>query len=74
MIHGLLLFFAPGHPTAQATQLSPPAVAAPASRPRKCRGNSLRFMARVAGNTIGFGALLAGCWFSHQLMQSFLAF
>jgi hypothetical protein len=26
-------------------------------------------MAGVAGNAIGFGALLAGCWFSLQLMQ-----
>jgi hypothetical protein len=27
------------------------------------------FMAGVAGNAAGFGLLLAGCWFSLQLMQ-----
>ena len=72
MIQGLLMFLAPGHTTAQATHNSPPAVETPARRLRKIKGNSLRFMASVAGNTIGFGALLAGCWFSLQLMQSFL--
>ena len=32
----------------------------------------LNFGAAVLGNTIGFGALLAGCWFSLQVMQEFI--
>jgi hypothetical protein len=29
-------------------------------------------MAGVVGNAAGFGMLLAGCWFSLQLMQGLL--
>ena len=69
-VHSML--FAPGSAAAQATLTSPPAVEIPA-RQRPGRGrHSLKFMASVAGNTIGFGALLAGCWFSLQLMQVLL--
>ena len=70
MLQTLLLFLAPeNHP--QATQISPPAAARPA-KPLSGRRNTLRFGASVLGNTIGFGAILAGCWFSIQLMQAFI--
>jgi hypothetical protein len=36
------------------------------------RKSSIRFMARVAADAIGFGALLAGCWLFLQLMQVLL--
>ncbi len=69
MIHSLSLFLAPESAAAQATLTTPPAIERPAGRQRGTIGNRARFMAAIAGNAIGFGALLAGCWFSLQLMQ-----
>ncbi len=73
MIHLLTMFTAPEGLSAQATLTSPPADVR--SAPRKSpscghnHGASLRFMASVAASAAGFGLLLAGCWFSLQLMQ-----
>ena len=72
MFHSLSLFLAPENAAAQATLNSPPAIERPAGRSRGESGSRARFMAAIAGNAIGFGALLAGCWFSLQLMQLFL--
>jgi hypothetical protein len=63
MIQSLLLLHAPDT-TAQATHHSPPAVARPVQ--------PLKFSLSVLGNTIGFGAILATCWFSLQVMQAFI--
>jgi len=56
-------------PLEQATENPPPAPQEPASRGRADALASLRFMAGVVANAAGFGMLLAGCWFSLQLMQ-----
>jgi hypothetical protein len=69
MIHSLTMFLAPQACQQQATTVSPPAPEPPADASRLCRRASLRFMAGIAGNAIGFGVLLAGCWFSLQLIQ-----
>ena len=71
MTHHLMMFLAPEGSAPQATLTSPPAKDQPARRPRRARA-SLRFMAGVTANAAGFGMLLAGCWFSLQLMQVFL--
>ena len=68
MIHSLTMFLATEDADAQATPVSPPAPAGTARR-RRLQGESFRFMASVIGNTAGFGVLLAGCWFSLQLIQ-----
>ena len=70
MIQSHLLFLAPEN-ASQATPTSPPAVARPV-RPLAKRRNTLKLGASVLGNTFGFGAILAGCWFSIQLMQLLL--
>lgn len=71
MLHSLMMFLAPANAQVQATPTSPPAVARPARRP--ARGSiSLRGVASVAGNTVGFIALLAGCWMLLQLLQALL--
>ena len=70
MIQSLLLFLAP-ETTSQATHHSPPAVARPA-KPLVVRRRKLRFGVSVLGNAFGFGAILAVCWFSLQLMQVFI--
>ena len=72
MIHHSILFLAPEGSVPQATTTSPPAVHAPARRPRQA-WKKIRFMAGVVGNAAGFGMLLAGCWFSLQLMQGLMA-
>ena len=69
MIHFLTMFLAPDGCVPQATLASPPAE----ERPARSLGGmkeSLRFMAGVLANAAGFGLLLAGCWFSLQLMQA----
>jgi len=71
MIQSFLLFLAPEH-ASQATPTSPPAVAQPVNPLVKSR-KDLKFGASVLGNTIGFGAILTGCWFSIQLMQAYIS-
>jgi hypothetical protein len=71
MLQSLTLFLAP-EPTPQATLRPPPAVAKPARPLVHCR-TSLEFGFRLLGDTVGFVALLSVCWFSLQLMQTFLA-
>jgi hypothetical protein len=71
MSHFLTMFLAPEGCAPQATLTSPPADERPARR-RIPGPWSLRFMAVVVANAAGFGLLLAGCWFSLQLMQAFL--
>lgn len=69
MIHFLSMFLAPEGP--QATLTSPPADKQPARHRYPVRA-SFRFMAGVVANAAGFGLLLAGCWFSLQLMQALM--
>jgi hypothetical protein len=71
MIQNLLLFLTPEN-ASQATPLSPPAVAKPA-KPLAKGLALLKLGAGVLGNTVGFGVLIAGCWFSIQLMQLLLS-
>ena len=73
MFHSLLMFLAPEMPLhAQATLTSPPANAQSVRHAAEGRKASFRFMASIALNAIGFGALLAGCWLFLQLMQVLL--
>jgi hypothetical protein len=76
MLQSLYLFLAPGNspvqPTAQATHLQPPAISPLSSGAVRGRASSIKFAARMVGNAIGFSAMLAGCWFSLQILQSFL--
>ena len=67
MFQSLMMFLAPEN-ASQATPHSPPAVARPA-KPLVQSRSKLRFGFSVLGNTIGCGAIFAGCWFSIQLMQ-----
>ena len=71
MIHHLMMLLAPEGSAPQATLTSPPAKEQPARNPARAKP-SFRFMAGVAANAAGFGMLLAGCWFSLQLMQVFI--
>ena len=70
MIHHSTLFLANEGGVAQATIDSPPAPQSPACR-AEAPGISVRFVASVVLDAAGFGLLLAGCWFSLQLMQAF---
>jgi hypothetical protein len=70
MIQSLLLLQAP-ETTAQATHHSPPAVPRPV-QPLVNRRKQLKFGVSVLGNSVGFGAILAACWFSLQLIQVFI--
>jgi hypothetical protein len=67
--HALTLLMASDQPLEQATETSPPAPEQPAPKDGTGRGASLRFVAGVVANAAGFGMLLAGCWFSLQLIQ-----
>lgn len=71
MTHFLTTFLAPEGCVAQATLTSPPADPKPARRHRPVQA-ALRFMAGVVVDAAGFGLLLAGCWFSLQLIQGLL--
>jgi len=71
MFHSLMMFLAPEAACqAQATPNSPPAVARPAGPPPARNITSLRLIAAVLGNAVGFVALLAGLWMVLQLMQT----
>ena len=72
MTHLLTTFLAPEGCVPQATLTSPPAETKPARHSLPLRA-SIRFVAGVVFNAAGFGLLLAGCWFSLQLMQALLA-
>ncbi|MEJ2384048.1 MAG: hypothetical protein P8Y54_06575 [Xanthomonadales bacterium] len=67
--HSLTLLMPAEPPLEQATEISPPAPQQPAVRGGARVLASLRFVAGVVANAAGFGMLLAGCWFSLQLMQ-----
>ena len=72
MNHFLTMFFAPECGAMQATMTSPPANKLPARRRWGRIRASVRFLAGIVANAAGFGLLLAGCWFSLQLMQALL--
>ena len=63
-------------PVIQATFNQPPASMAPDQSDRvkssRERSPGLKFMASVAANAAGFAGLMAGCWLSLQLLQTFL--
>ena len=71
MLHSLMMFLAPATAQVQATPTSPPAVARPVRAPAR-EGISLRFVAGIIGDAVGFLVMLAGCWMVLQLMQAFL--
>ncbi len=76
MIHSFWMLLAPentsSHHAIQATPQKPPA------KPSQLRGettkrvDSLKFMASVAGNAIGFAGIMATSWLSLQFLQAFL--
>ena len=68
MIHHSILFLAPEASVPRANTTSPPAVQTPARRSPEA-WEKIRFLAGIVANAAGFGMLLAGCWFSLQLMQ-----
>ena len=67
--HSLTLLMPAQEPLPQATEITPPASEQPAARRRAGLAGSVRFVAGVVANAAGFGMLLAGCWFSLQLME-----
>jgi hypothetical protein len=85
MFQSLMLFLAPAAAQAanevadarQTLQPPPPAAALPAvSGPGAAlpagRLATLRFLATVIGNALGFAALLTGCWLTLRLLQVLL--
>ena len=77
MLHNLSMLLAPENAAAyrgsQATLQKPPAIPplAPVSSAGKAR--SLKFLARIAGNAIGFAGIMAACWLSLQLVQTYMS-
>ena len=81
MIQNLLMLFVPENmrhsSAAGATVHPPPAprrspearMKAVVSRPV----NTLKFVAAVTADAVGFAGLLAGCWTGLQLLQAFLS-
>ena len=67
--HSLTLLMPAEPPLEQATEISPPAPKQPVRLGGARVLASVRFVAGVVANAAGFGMLLAGCWFSLQLMQ-----
>ena len=63
-------------PVIQATLNQPPASMAPEQVDRiessRAGSRGLKFMVCVAANAAGFAGLMAGCWLSLQLLQTFL--
>jgi hypothetical protein len=72
MNQSFLMFLATEN-ASQATLNSPPASVGPV-KPLMQSRKTLSFLIRVAGDSLGLGALLAGCWFSIQLMQVFMVY
>jgi hypothetical protein len=73
MFHSLMMFLAPAAVSqAQATPISPPAVARPVRRSPARGVILLRFVFGVIGNAVGFAVLLAICWMLLQLLQMVL--
>ena len=76
MIHSLLMFLAPEsaalNPLVQATLQQPPASSSRGNRATAKRVQSLKFVADVAGNAIGFGGILLACWLSLHILQFLL--
>ena len=71
--HALTLLMASDQPFEPATETSPPAPEQTGSKGGAGRIASLRFVAGIVANAAGFGMLLAGCWFSLQLIDLLLA-
>ena len=71
--HSLTLLMPSQEPLSQATEIPPPAPKQPAERRGARIARSLRFVAGVVANAAGFGMLLAGCWFSLQLIELLVA-
>ena len=73
MNHYLTSFLVPESSLPQATLTSPPAKEMPVEGcPEQLKGKGIRFMAGIVADAAGFGMLLAGCWFSLQLMSVIL--
>ena len=72
MFFSQIMFLAPETASLQATPTSPPAVAIPARRDPARGDVTWKFAAGVAGNAVGFAALMAGCWMVLQLLQALL--
>jgi hypothetical protein len=80
MIHQFLMFLAPVNAATQgltqATLRTPPANLSQATAPGPVAAplqlKSVKFIASVLGNAVGFAMFIAGCWLCLQLMQTFL--
>lgn len=80
MTHQFLMFLAPDNAATQAltqaTLRTPPAcpsqVTAPDPVAAPVQLKSVKFIASVVGNALGFALFLAGCWFCLQLIQILL--
>ena len=80
MIHQVLMFLAPDNAAkqglTQATLRAPPAYPSQATAPGPVAAplllKSVKFIASVLGNTVGFASFIAGCWLCMQLMAAFL--
>ena len=77
MIYNLLLFLAPApaisRGQAQATIPKPPAVSGPVSGSSSCLFKKLKLIVDVVGNAVGFTGILAACWLSLQLVQTYMS-
>jgi hypothetical protein len=80
MIHQFLLFLAPDNAATQgltqATLRTPPAYPSQATAPGPVAApsqlKSVKFIASILGNAVGFAMFIAGCWLCLKLMQAFL--
>ena len=80
MIHQFLMFLAPDNAATQgltqATLRTPPAYPSQATAPgpvaAPMRLKSVKFIATVIGNAVGFAMFIAGCWLCLQLIEAFL--
>jgi hypothetical protein len=80
MIHQFLMFLAPDNAATQgltqATLRTPPANPSQAIAPGPVAAplqlKSVKFIATVLGNAVGFAMFIAGCWLCLQLVQTYL--